>query len=97
MKYLHFPNELENSPIRLTQEELQKPTGVIEEFFRFYNLNHTRLELGSWLEYALGSDDEDMEKGNKRVNLMQFSYQLEALIEAVYIMHFDGQLEKKKE
>ena len=87
MNYLHFPPELAEKPIRLTGEQLSDPKSVIGDFFSFYNLNSVRIELGNWLEYAYGSEDPDMNKGENRINLMQFSYQLEALLEAVYILH----------
>jgi hypothetical protein len=35
----------------------------------------------------MSSSDPDMEKADNRVNLLQFSYQLEALLEAVYLLH----------
>ncbi|MEO5562682.1 MAG: hypothetical protein ABIR18_04585 [Chitinophagaceae bacterium] len=87
MKYLHFPPDLDDKPIRLNSEELTEPLAVVQEFFRFYNLNHTRLELGNWLEMALGSESVDLRKGVKRADLFFFSYQLEAFIEAVYLLH----------
>lgn len=87
MKYLHFPPSIADQPIRLNEQELNEPLGVIQEFFNFYDLNSTRLELAHWLEYAFASDDEDLKNGTTRVDLMQFSYQLEALLEAVYLLH----------
>jgi len=87
MKYLHFPPDLDQTPIRLTTEEMANPQQVVSEFFRFYNLNCVRLELGNWLEYAFSSDDPDLTKGNNRVNLMQFSYQLEAMLEAAFLLY----------
>lgn len=87
MNYLHYPPELAEKPIRLTSEQLSDPKSVIADFFSFYNLNSVRIELGNWLEYAYGSEDHDLTKGENRVNLMQFSYQLEALLEAIYILH----------
>ena len=96
MKYLHFTTDLANKPIRLTREEQNTPESVIKDFFNFYNLNSTRIELGNWLEYAFGSEDTDMDKGINRVNLMQFSYQLEALLEAVYILHYQATNTDKK-
>jgi hypothetical protein len=87
MKYLHFPPDLALRPIRLNEEELKDPLIVIREFFSFYDLNSTRLELHRWLEYAFASDDEDLKNGTTRVDLLQFSYQLEALLEATYLLH----------
>ncbi|MEO5563666.1 MAG: hypothetical protein ABIR18_09535 [Chitinophagaceae bacterium] len=87
MKYLHFPPNLAHQPIRLNSEELHQPLSVIKEFFSFYNLNQTRLELGQWIELALSADDPDMNDPAKRVNLLQFSYQLEAILEAVFVLH----------
>jgi hypothetical protein len=88
MKYLHYPEELAQTPIRLNKEELQEPRLVIKEFFSSYTLNDARLQLGNWLELAFAAEDEDMKSGIKRVNLLQFSYQLEAMLEAVFILKF---------
>lgn len=90
MNYLHFPTDLANKPIRLTNEQLADPKSVITDFFSFYDLNSTRIELARWLEYAYGSDDPDMGKGINRVNLMQFCYQLEATLEALYLLHYNS-------
>ena len=87
MKYLHFPRSLEKQPIRLNEEELENPISVVQEFFTFYNLNHTRLEIAEWLALAQGSDEIIHFDAVKRSNLIQFSYQLEALIEAVYLLY----------
>jgi hypothetical protein len=89
MKYLHFPADLAATPIRLTTDEISNPHLVITEFFKFYNLNCIRVELGNWLEYAYSSDDPDMGKGINRINLMQFCYQLEATLEALYLLHYN--------
>lgn len=87
MNYLHFPTDLANKPIRLTNEQLSNPKSVIADFFSFYDLNTIRVELGHWLEYAYGSDDPDLGKRINRVNLMQFSYQLEAILEAAFLLY----------
>jgi hypothetical protein len=97
MKYLFFSPELARKAIRLTSDEQEDPMSVIKEFFEFYDLNALRVELGNWLEYAFGSDDHDLTNGDRRVNLMQFSYQVEALLEAIHIMHIQpGFSEKTK-
>lgn len=87
MKYFHFPDELRNIPIRLNKEEIEHPEKVVKEFFSFYNLNHIRMELGNLLELAMSVDTQDLGKGVNRVNMMQFNYQIEALIESVYKLH----------
>ena len=87
MEFLHFPANLAQKPIRLNEEQISNPQLVITEFFKFYDLNSIRIELVNWLEYALGSNDPDMAKPITRVNLMQFGYQLEAILEAVFLLH----------
>lgn len=95
MEHLHFPADLAHKPIRLNEEQISNPQIVITEFFKFYDLNSIRIELVNWLEYAYGSNDPDMMKPITRVNLMQFGYQLEAFLEAVFLLHHKpGNLEK---
>lgn len=87
MKYLHFPELIKDTPIRLNSEERDNPNMVVAEFFAFYNLNAIRTDLENWLEYALSSDDEDLKDPINRVNLVQFKYQLEAFVEANYLIY----------
>jgi hypothetical protein len=95
MEYLHFPHDLARKAIRLTSEQIANPQIVITEFFKFYDLNSIRIELVNWLEFAYGSNDPDMTKPITRVNLMQFSYQLEAFLEAAFLLHHNpGNIDK---
>lgn len=87
MKYLVSNPAIAVVPIRLTKEEMENPDLVIREFFSFYDLNDIRQELGRWLELAMSSAEQDLQDPRARVNMIQFGYQLEALVEAVYVKH----------
>jgi hypothetical protein len=85
MKYMTFPPCLAHRPIRLNSAEAADPRAVIDEFFSFYDLGQIRAELDNWFALAISCDDEDMKQPLKRANLLQFRYQLEAVLEAVFI------------
>ncbi|MBN8666184.1 MAG: hypothetical protein J0M30_01695 [Chitinophagales bacterium] len=85
MKYLVSNPAIAVVPIRLTKEEMENPDLVIREFFSFYDLNDIRQELGRWLELAMSSAEQDLQDPRTRVIMIQFGFQLEALVEAVYV------------
>jgi hypothetical protein len=75
-----------NQPLRLTEEECQNPTMVIEDFFECYHLNDTREILWKWAVEVVSSSGSISSEPLERGNHLYFYEKVEALIEACYII-----------
>ncbi len=84
----HFRQHIDfyNQPIRLTEEQQQKPTLVIREFFKNLHLVEVRQKLWDWLETAIAAEYGLFEEATDRSGLIQFYSQLEELVEAAYLI-----------
>lgn len=86
MKQQHLSNEAHNTPIRLSQKELDNPEIVISNFFTNYTLNDVRKLLQDWMVKACYEPVLTLQDCKKRGSLMLFRYQLESLLEANYML-----------
>ncbi|WP_315818746.1 hypothetical protein [Paraflavitalea speifideaquila] len=75
-----------NQLFRLTKEQVQEPTAVLNYFFECYHLKDLRELLWDWLLTALGSDNGTYAKGRERSNLIFLYEKLESLAEAAYLL-----------
>jgi hypothetical protein len=76
-----------NQPLRLTEELLDKPLLVFEDFFQSYHLNETREVLWQWLTTVLSSHGGISSDPLERSNHIYFYEKLEEIIEAAFIMN----------
>ena len=74
----------QNSPRQLSNEEINNPLLVINEFFTFNRLHECREELRNWFYSAL-AEHSITETGNP-ATLFSFYERVEKLIEAAYII-----------
>lgn len=69
-----------NKPFRLTLGEIENPYHILEDFSAMYTLSDIRLDLETWLWYALSTDDI---KGG---HFFQMHQDIEKLLEAVFAL-----------
>jgi hypothetical protein len=84
--HLTYPAFLDKTPIRLNDKELDNPLLMMERFFDDGDLNYCRIQLEEWLALGLSADLPELHDWFQRSNMVYFCYQLEALIEANYVL-----------
>jgi hypothetical protein len=82
-----------NSPVLLSQKEMENPHLVLEEFHDYYQLNSIRNSLSDLLQVALTSDCQTYDSGHKRDNLLHLHHQVLKLVEATNLLRAKGILE----
>jgi hypothetical protein len=75
-----------NLPLRLTEEELNNPLLIFNDFFQTYHLNETRELLWQWLMAVLSSQGSISSEPLERSNHIYFYEKLEEIIEAAFII-----------
>ena len=79
--------QLDNQPLRLTEEERRDPYIVLEDFFSNFHLQDIREMLWDWLVAAMSSESTQYSTGYARSNLVFVYEKLELLIEAAHGIH----------
>jgi hypothetical protein len=79
-KHPHWSNQ----PLRLTEEELNNPLLIFNDFFQTYHLNETREVLWQWLLAVISSDGSISNEPLERSNHIYFYEKLEEVIEAAF-------------
>jgi len=72
--------------MHLTEEELENPLGVVQEFFENYHLHEAREDLFNLMRTGLSTDNTTYDTGEKRSNLLFLHEQLVKLTEAAWIL-----------
>lgn len=84
MRTVNRHPEWENQPLRLNEEERQNLYGVLEHFFRDFDLQDIREILWDWLVAAMSTESGSYDSGYSRSNLIFVYERLESLIEAAH-------------
>jgi hypothetical protein len=84
MRTVNTHPQLENQPLRLTEEEKQDPYIVLEDFFSNFHLQDMREMLWDWLVAAMSAESSAYNTGYARSNLVFVYEKLELMIEATY-------------
>jgi hypothetical protein len=80
------PSPFANTPVRLTPEELDNPTIVLNNFFERYSLCDIRTSLDDLVIQAMSSEMPELEHWRERNNILYFRSQLESTLEASYLL-----------
>ncbi|OQP43612.1 hypothetical protein A4H97_33850 [Niastella yeongjuensis] len=75
-----------NQPLRLTEEELNNPILILNDFFQTYHLNETREVLWQWLTAVISSQSSISSEPLERSNHFYFYEKLEEVIEGAFVM-----------
>lgn len=75
-----------NLPLRLSEEELDNPILVFNEFFQCYHLNETREVLWQWLSAIISSPGSISSEPLERSNHLYFYEKVEEIIEAAFLL-----------
>jgi len=92
---LNLPAEFNNLPIRLSKQGYKRPHKVLQYFFGAYYLNEIRHHLAALTEIALTKENSHYASAKERDGLLWFYYQLEAFIEAAWLIHAKKSLAAK--
>jgi hypothetical protein len=76
-----------NQPLRLTEEQLQNPKLILDDFFECYHLNEVREIMWQWLTEVVSSPRDSANDPHERNNQMFFYEKMESLVEAAWIMN----------
>jgi hypothetical protein len=87
MRTVNTHPQLDNQPLRLTEEERQDPYLVLEDFFSNFHLQDMREMLWDWLVAAMSAESSAYNTGYARSNLVFVYEKLELLIEAAKVIH----------
>ncbi|MBO9199528.1 MULTISPECIES: hypothetical protein [Niastella] len=75
-----------NQPLRLSEEHLNNPPLVFDDFFQCYHLNETREILWQWLTAIISSPGSISNEPLERSNHIYFYEKIEELIEAAFVL-----------
>ncbi|OQP44249.1 hypothetical protein A4H97_33390 [Niastella yeongjuensis] len=75
-----------NQPLRLSEEQLNNPILVFDDFFQGYHLNETREVLWQWLLAVISSDGSIASEPLERSNHIYFYEKLEEVLEAAFVI-----------
>lgn len=75
-----------NLPLRLSEEQLDNPILVFNDFFQCYHLNETREVLWQWLSAIISSPGSISNEPLERSNHLYFYEKLEEIIEAAFLL-----------
>ncbi|OQP65858.1 hypothetical protein A3860_14790 [Niastella vici] len=75
-----------NQPIRLTEEQLNNPLLVFDDFFQGYHLNETREILWQWLTTIISSPGGIASEPLERSNHIYFYEKMEEVVEAAFVL-----------
>jgi hypothetical protein len=75
-----------NQPLRLTDEQLDNPLLVLDDFFQCFHLNETREILWQWLTAIISSPGSISSEPLERSNHLYFYEKIEEVIEAAFIL-----------
>lgn len=73
-------------PLRLGREQRQDPIGVLDRFFEDYRLHECRGYLRDMVEVCLTTDNAEFGEAEQRAWLLQQYKDLEALLEAAWLI-----------
>jgi hypothetical protein len=84
----HFLEQpgLFDQPIRLEPGERQDPFRVVQDFFVDYRLYEWRDHLWNMVETCLSTDNDAFAEPGERADLLQHYKDLEALLEAAWLL-----------
>ncbi|TDW95963.1 hypothetical protein [Dinghuibacter silviterrae] len=74
-----------NTPLRLTPDQIEAPEAVVTDFFSNLSLDETREILWEAFSRALCTEEEG-ERGLSHRELLYFHQEIEALIEAAFLL-----------
>ncbi|OQP49388.1 hypothetical protein A4H97_29075 [Niastella yeongjuensis] len=75
-----------NQPLRLSEEQLDNPLLVLDDFFQCYHLNETRELLWQWLTAIISSPGSISSEPLERSNHIYFYEKIEEIIEAAFVL-----------
>ena len=84
-EFLNHP-EFYNRPVSLTQDEIEFPIKVINQFFSDYNLSELRAIHDDIEEVCLTTDAPPFADGDQRSNFLLYQHNLIRLFEAVFVL-----------
>jgi hypothetical protein len=87
MRTVNTHPQLDNQPLRLTEEERQDPYIVLEDFFSNFHLQDMREMLWDWLVAAMSAESSAYNTGYARSNLVFVYEKLELFVEAVQVIY----------
>lgn len=87
MRALNKHPDWYNQPLRLTEDERQNPRLVIETFFESYHLQEVREILWKWMVEIVSSSRSISQEGKQRNDHIYFYEQMEALVEAAFLIN----------
>ena len=87
MRTVNTHPQLDNQPLRLTEEERQDPYIVLDDFFSNFHLQDMREMLWDWFVAAMSSESSAYNTGYARSNLVFVYEKLELFIEAVQVIN----------
>ena len=87
MRTVNTHPQLDNQPLRLTEEERQDPYIVLDDFFSNFHLQDVREMLWDWFVAAMSAESSAYNTGYARSNLVFVYEKLELFIEAVQIIN----------
>jgi hypothetical protein len=61
-----------NQPLRLTEEQLQNPKLILDDFFECYHLNEVREIMWQWLTEAVSSPRTHSNDPHERITTCSF-------------------------
>jgi hypothetical protein len=87
MRAVNTHLQLDNQPLRLTEEERRNPYIVLDDFFSCFHLQDMREMLWDWLVAAMSAESSAYITGYARSNLVFVYEKLELFIEAVQVIN----------
>jgi hypothetical protein len=87
MRTVNTHPQLDNQPLRLTEEERQDPYSVLDDFYSCFHLQDIREVLWDWLVAAMSAESSAYNTGYARSNLVFVYEKLELFIEAVQVIN----------
>ncbi|MCS3801054.1 hypothetical protein [Niastella sp. OAS944] len=82
--------------IRLSEKEMQDPIQVVNDFFNNYDLVQCRKFVWEWFKAVLSSPEFADQEGHIRNGHAYFYEQVEALVEATYLLKVNFQYTKNQ-
>ena len=94
MKTVNENQIFKNEPLRLTEEQLDKPLLAITDFFESYHLQDAREIMWAWTTAVISSPGSISSEPLDRQNHFYFYEKIEQLIEAAFIICNNHKLEQ---
>ena len=96
MKTKNKHHQWYNEPLRLSEEQKEVPLLVFKDFFESYHLQDVREILWAWTRAVISSPTSISNDPLERDNHISFYENVEALIEATFVIERNNQEKVKK-